>query len=167
MTIADSALTNPEPEPLPGSVHSPAFSLNEVFQERMRKAQGLHGHLHLVVRCEQLPHMEGNREEIGRLFDSMISMMVNPVPEGSKLFLHIDCQEVSFVSGEQHELSEKNAFQIRFYTNSAIDEAWKEVHAQALLRCQLIAAGHHGSFTLNHLRQTGCLFSLTIPGKIV
>ena len=167
MTIADSALTNPEPEPLPGSVQSPAFSLNDVFQERMRKAKDLHEHLHVVVRCEQLPHIEGNREEIGKLFDSMISMIVNSMAAGSKLFLHIDCEEVTIVPEELPGTSEKNAFQIRFYTNSAIDEAWKESHAQALLRCQLIAAGHHGSFTLNHLRQTGCLFSLTIPGKIV
>ena len=73
MTIADSALTNPEPEPIPGSVQSPAFSLNEVFQERMRKAKDLHEQLHVVVRCEQLPHIEGNREEIGKLFEKLLT----------------------------------------------------------------------------------------------
>lgn len=134
------------------------LSLNDLFNERFRKAQTRLEQLNLIVRCESLPRITGNREEITLLIDTLLSMILQQPPVGSKLFLYVDCEEMR--NGK-----EAGRYLIKFHTNLTTNDVWKEVNREELALCERIVARHDGTFSVNNISNTGCLFSLFLPGK--
>lgn len=141
--------------------HTSMLSLNEIFRESMRKAQAEVDNLQVIVRCENLPKIEGNQKEMMQLFDNLLSMILNHPPKNSKLFLYVDCEE-----DEENSKNAEKRYIIKFNTNIAAHEDWKVINSQALINCRQILSGHNGSLVVNHINSTGCLFILSLPGKM-
>jgi hypothetical protein len=138
------------------------LSLNDLFNERMRKAQAEFNHAGLVVRCDCLPQINGFREEIIRLFDLLISMILNHPTKPAKLFLYVDCEENKEAGKQQTDLFN---YLIKIHTNLTTDDNWKAQNREALAACERILILHKGSFAVHNISNTGCLFSITLPGK--
>jgi hypothetical protein len=138
------------------------LSLNDLFNERMRKAEAEFEHAGLVVRCECLPQISGYREEMTRLFDSLISMILNHPSKPAKLFLYVDCEENREVGKQQPDLFN---YQIKIHTNLTTNDYWKAQNREALAACERILILHKGSFAAHNISNTGCLFSISLPGK--
>lgn len=136
------------------------LSLNDVFKESMKKAQAALNSFQMIVRCENLPQIRGNYAEMLQLFDNLLKMILNHPPKNSKLFLYVDCEEDNQKkNGEKH-------FIIKFNTNIDKQENWKVINSQALVNCKQILAAHNGSLVVNNLSSTGCLFIVSLPGKM-
>ena len=137
-----------------------SFSLNEIIKNSMRKLQAHHPGPSLVLRCEELPETVGNRQELTELFEQLILLILSQKPNGSRLFLYIDCAAAN-ASNEEEE----KGILLRFNTNISTDEHWKLVHSQTLAQCKMIVSNNHGSLQVNQITGTGCLFSVSLPGK--
>jgi hypothetical protein len=137
------------------------LSLNDIFRESM---QGSYAYPDIIVRCETLPQIKGNREEIMKLFRMLTKMITSNRPAGPRLFLYVDCSEEMREAGLEQDF--KN-YLIKFYTNITAAEEWRISHSAALSDCEKIVANHKGKFQVNNIYNTGCLFAISLAGKFV
>lgn len=159
MPVNESTLPTQGTETENSNTTSP-LSLNDIFRESMKKAQAQTGNLEVIVRCENLPQIQGNYNQMVELFDNLLSMILNHSPIGSRLFLYIDCEE----DAERSTEKEKH-FLIRFNTNIAAAENWKVINSQALINCKQILSAHNGSLVVNNISSAGCLFIVSLLAK--
>jgi hypothetical protein len=162
MVLSNFTLSNNIPDS-PDPVVT-TLNLNEIFRESMNRFQSGLQAPNMIVRCEPLPAIQGNRLLIARLFENLISMIVHHRPVSSKLYLYIDCQEPK---GMSNELLEKDVKQyiVRFHTNITSTEEWKINNRQLITECEKCVLAHNGAFSVNNIQNTGCLFSISFPGK--
>jgi hypothetical protein len=137
------------------------LSLNEIFRESM---QGAYAYPDIIVRCETLPQIKGNRQEILNLFRMLTKMITSNRPAGPRLFLYVDCSEEIREAGQEQDF--KN-YQVRFYTNITAADEWRIANSAALSDCERIVANHKGKFQVNNIYNTGCLFTISLAGKFV
>lgn len=166
MSILDSTFPNRNYQTLEKDFLPALLSLNEVLQESLKKAQAQVDRAQLIVRCESLPWVLAERSEMIRLFDDLISMILNQPPNTTRLFLYVDCEEDN---NEIIDLTVKSGFKnylIKFHTNITTHEHWKLVNNQTLSNCKQILSRLGGNLVVHDVSSTGCLFSLTLPGKI-
>src|SRR5215213_7811475 len=140
------------------------LSLYEVFKESMRKVQPGFDHVKIIVRCEHLPQIRGNREDINHLFEELIRMIVGHPAAGFRLFLYVDCEETATDTIDDAVTEGFKKYIIKFRTNIAPNENWKEANMQSLAKCRQILSLHNAIFHVNS--DKGCLFSFSVPGKI-
>lgn len=138
-------------------------SLNEVMQQSLQRFQ-LGRNSDVIIRCENLPDIEIDRNEIGEIFNDILNMIINFPPAGNKLFLHVDCEEERIESDDP--ALAKKVFNIHFHTNCRADDKWKLDHRQTIEKCATLLAQYHAGFTVNEIKAAGCLFSISLPGKM-
>ena len=136
-----------------------AVSLNELLKEGLQKWSGLYEPAQLVLRCEPLPLAAGARAELGRLFNGLLYLILGTPATGPRTFLHVDCEKPSVADGQG------SLYLIRFHTNIQAGESWREQHAVLLDECRQSAGRCDGDLTVHAIQNTGCLFSLLLPGK--
>jgi hypothetical protein len=144
--------------------HPTFISLNEIFKESLTKAQTAANHLQITLRCETLPHVAGNQAELAKLFDELLDIILKYPPSGSRLFLYLDCEEEKKADTLLQDTFRR--FVLKFHTNAGVPDNWKVVNSQALVNCKQILSDHNGNLALGHSSRTGCLFSISLPGKI-
>lgn len=120
----------------------------------------------IAARLDPLPCVEGDRHQWQYVLSALLSMIVLHPPVGSRLFLHIKCQQ--FVPGKLAARLKKDFhyYRILFFTNIDADACWKELYAEKLTEISTLVNLNKGAFMFN-LEQTGdCLFSITLSGKL-
>lgn len=143
------------------------INLNELVQS-ITQAYTVEGNSLFILRLDKLPVVVGERQVLTHLFATLLAMMVNHPPANSKLFMYIKCVE------EQDEpdildlrvTEGTRMYQMHFHTNINTDEGWQLFCKDRLAECGLIAQQHKGNFNFHTISNTGCLFSLTLPGKL-
>ncbi|HEY6955454.1 MAG TPA: hypothetical protein VI385_09425 [Flavisolibacter sp.] len=147
--------------------YPPSFlSLNEVLQLSLKKAQAQVDKVKLIVRCETLPRVKAEQEEMVKLFDGLLGMILNSGQGNARLFLYIDCEEdTTDVIDMNLEAGLKRYF-IKFHTNIVAHDNWKLVNSQSIIGCRQILSRHNGNLAVNDISSSGCLFSVWLPGKI-
>lgn len=166
MTILDSTFPNGSHKTLEKNFLPGLLSLNEMLQESLKKAQTQVDKAQLIVRCESLPFIQADHDEMVRLLDDLIGMILNQPPNTSRLFLYVDCEETDT---DLIDMTIKEGFKkylIKFHTNITTHENWKLVNSQALMNCRQILSRHNGNLVVNDVSSTGCLFSVSLPGKL-
>jgi hypothetical protein len=121
-----------------------------------------------ILRSEKLPHVKGEKATFHHLFGEVISMIINHPPPKSKLFLYITCKE-TIPDAEVIDMQLANdvkLFQIDFHTNITSDEHWTDLYKAKLAECSVLLRQHGSSFSFFPICNTGCLFSISLPGKI-
>src|SRR4051794_38262757 len=93
------------------------LSLNDIFRESMRKIQQLFPRVKIIVRCESLPVIKGNQQDIFQAFEELIGLIFLQSTTTAQLYLYIDCEDEEQLS-EQEIITEgfKN-YKIKFRTN--------------------------------------------------
>ena len=140
------------------------LSLNEMFKESMRKIMAKTSSLKLITRCDNLPDIRGNKEDVLILFEELIRMIVSDSTAPAQLFLYIDCEEIK-VDKPKHFSEGFNSYIIKFRTNISTTKNWESKHEMTLTKCREIVSAHNAIFLVNSSKQSGCIFSITIPGK--
>lgn len=165
MSVSDSTFPNKNIDAVfhKASVNNP-FSLNQVFKESLKKAQARADDLQMIVRCQNLPQIKGNPAEMVQLFDMLLAMILNNPPQNSKLYLYVDCEEDDIDTIDSRFEGAKQ-YLIKFYTNITTHDHWKVLNSQSLINCKQILSGHHGNLVVNNISSTGCLFTISLPGK--
>jgi hypothetical protein len=139
-------------------------SLNEIFKQSMRKAQMCHELPDVIVRNDALPDVYASSDDVLIMFDCLLGTILKTVPTGNKLFLYVDCDKEKKSVGLVEE--ELECFAIRFHTNLTTGDHWKALHAQPLSKAAEIISNHNWIFGVNNIFQTGCLFTITVKGKL-
>jgi light-regulated signal transduction histidine kinase (bacteriophytochrome) len=166
MSIPDSSLPGKKYSALERKQVPGLLSLNEVLQESLRKAQAQVDKVRLVVRCETLPVIIADRDEMVKLFDELLAMILNHQVDATRLFLFIYCQEDNTDIIDMTLEAGLRRYCIKFHTNVATHENWKLVNSQGLINCKQILSRYNGNLAVNDISSTGCLFSVLLPGKI-
>lgn len=165
MPVIDSTFPERNPNTLEKKHFTGLVSLNEVLKESLKKAQAQIDNVQLIVRCETLPQIKTDVAEMVKLFDDLLGMILNYPPKATRLFLYIDCEEdnsdiIDMTLEEGHK-----RYLIKFHTNITTHESWKLVNSQALINCRQILSRLNGNLAVNNISNTGCLFSVSLPGK--
>ncbi len=122
----------------------------------------------VIFRLDKIPVVNGCKETLHFLFDELINMILSHPPDKSKLFLYMQCAE---------EKVDENVLDLRvmktgnyvvcFHTNIHTTEEWKMLYKSKLEDCCQVAFQNGGSLNHYNIVNTGCLFSLTLPGKTI
>ncbi|MGZ3975597.1 MAG: hypothetical protein ACXVMI_15110 [Flavisolibacter sp.] len=142
------------------------LSLNQVLQVSLKKAQAQVDRVKLIVRCETLPHVKAAQDDMVRLFDGLLGMILNSGQGNPRLFLYIDCEEDTSDLIDMNLGPDLKRYFIRFQTNIVAHDNWKLVNSQSLIGCRQILSRHNGNLAVNDISSSGCLFSVSLPGKI-
>ena len=141
------------------------LSLNEMFRESMHRINAERPSLKIITRCENLPNIKGNKEDVLVLFEELIRIIITDNTAPSKLYLFIDCEEIKVENQSQHLSEGFNTYTIKFRTNISPSNNWEAENKMALSKCREIVSAHNAIFFVNSSNQTGCIFSITLPGK--
>jgi hypothetical protein len=166
MSILDSTFLNRNYDTLEKKYLPGLLSLNGVLQESLKKAQIQVDKAQLIVRCETLPQVKADYDEMVKLFDELLGMILNYPPNTSRLFLYVDCEEDSSDVIDMKLEEGLKRYIIKFHTNITTHNNWKLVNSQALINCRQILSKHNGNLAVNDISSAGCLFSVSLPGKI-
>jgi hypothetical protein len=103
---------------------------------------------------------------MAKVFDDLLNMILNQSLPPSKQFLYVDCEEevtdvidMSLSEGMKRHI-------IKFHTNITTHDNWKLLNSKVLMNCKQILSRHSGNLVVNDISSTGCLFSVSLPGKI-
>ena len=121
-----------------------------------------------ILRSDRLPHVNGNKEALILLFSELIYTIISHPPQNSKLFLYITCREQP-QDAEVMDLRFTGNFKmylIDLHTNITSDELWMNLYKNKLEECSVLIHQIGGSFSFFPICNTGCLFSISLPGKI-
>lgn len=142
-------------------------SLTEAFKDVLQRYSSLESKNAVILRMDALPCIEGTRDEIVQWCDHLLSMILNHPPLNSRLFLYIKCEEDKAAGNTDTSLGNGfKRYNLCIHTNISTCEDWRVLYREKLDECTLIARRHHASFLCNHISNTGCLFTLTLPGKL-
>lgn len=143
-------------------------NLNQIFQSVMKKHIPEEKRTLSIVRSDKLPFVCGKEEHLTRMFDALIVMIISHPPAASKLFLYIKC-EIQTKDPEIIDLrlvQDYQMYTLYFHTNITTDAQWKLIHKDKLSECAVLAERNKGCFSFYSIANTGCIFSLSLPGKI-
>jgi hypothetical protein len=141
------------------------LSLNDIFRESLKKAQATVDSVHTIVRCENLPQIKGNHEDVATFFDLLLSTIFNHPPAGSRLFLYVDCNEYNEKPEDSILPFGSKRYLLKFHTNVATSKSWHATNDNTIAICKQILSNLNGNLVVNNVSSTGCLFAVTLPGK--
>ena len=141
------------------------LSLNDALKESLKKAQTAAGHVQMIVRCENLPRVNACYDEMVHLFDTLLEMILNH-PGAAQLYLYVDCEEEDNDVMHCNLTDHEKRYHIKLHTNITTHEHWNLVNGRALINCRRILSKHNGILAVNEISSAGCLFCVTLPGKI-
>lgn len=165
MPILDSTFPNGNFSTLEKKHSYDLLALNNVLQESLKKAQGQVDKAQLIVRCENLPSIKADQTDMIKLFDHLLNMILNPSLKSSKQFLYVDCEEDASDAIDMTRLEGFKRYTVKFYTNVSTHNNWKLLNGQALINCRQILSKYNGNLVVNEISSSGCLFSVSLPGK--
>lgn len=142
------------------------INLNEVFQRSLElNHQGINKSAP-VIRCDNLPYVNGDPGQMLKLFNLLLQMVLSKLPTACSSFIYIKCElEKEDVIDMTIEAGFKK-YCIYIFSNTLHIKEWIENFQQELTELKNICSNINGSFKENTSSETGCLFTITLPGKI-
>ncbi|HVG42104.1 MAG TPA: hypothetical protein VM888_10885 [Chitinophagaceae bacterium] len=139
--------------------------LNEVVKDCLSAVENELQRINAIVRYDALPLISGNKKKLLALFSNLFHSIIKHPPKATKLFIYVrsqrsssDIMDLSLPDGYQN-------FTISVHTNILCNEAWQKVYEKALLENSSLLHSIGGFFTFNSIVNTGCLYTLQLPGK--
>jgi len=157
-----SQFTVPQPE---NYWYVESVNLNEAMQQVLHQFQN-QKNAKLIVRSENLPAIEANKTNVVKVLDNVLNMIATHPPAGSPLFLYIDCEEENKGKTDPVLTKGYKRYNIRFHTNVHTNNVWKINHQRTIDECTAILKQYGASFTVNEIKSTGCLFRISLLGKM-
>ena len=145
---------------------SEQINLNDILRQALQqRLQYEKKNSDIIIRCDALPAVETD-EKIAGVFDHIVQMIVSHPPNGARLFLYVNCEEEHTGTAGFDLVKRNKRYKVNFHTNISTDEAWKKAHEKAIAGCKAILAQYGAGFTVNDIKSTGCLFSISLLGKM-
>ena len=111
----------------------------------------------IILRCDDLPQISAPEANVFEAFSALIELITGR-REKKTLYLYIFSTTVKTA----FEKTERLLF--HFNTNLAPDE-WLESDNQKVNNIAALLTPFGGSVTINQLKNSGCIFILSLPGK--
>jgi hypothetical protein len=146
--------------------YSEQIQLNEIMQYSLQRLQQQKKNLDIIVRCQSLPTIEADKKNIVKVFDHLVQMIVSYPPTGTRLFLYVDCEEENKETAASELVKKNKRYRVNIHTNINTDDVWKTAHQKTIAECKAILAQYGAGFTVNEIRSAGCLFSISLLGKM-
>jgi hypothetical protein len=136
-----------------------------VIQELLNKERARLHQLNAIIRCDTLPHVYANANDMKRLCDLLIGFILKQPHRRTKLFIHIKCNLLESEALPETISGRLHLYKISFHTNSCNEVSWQSLHEQELAEFERICSRHSGIF-VSASNNADCLFDLTLPGKL-
>jgi signal transduction histidine kinase len=147
--------------------YSEQINLNDVLRQALQqRLQYEKKNSDIIIRCDVLPVVETDRKKIIGVFDHIVQMIISHPPNGARLFLYVNCEEEHTAMTGADVVKRNKRYKVNFHTNISTDEAWKKAHEKTIAGCKAVVAQYGASFTVNDIKSTGCLFSISLLGKM-
>ena len=118
----------------------------------------------IALRCDELPVLEGSEEDFEAVFSGLLQLILQEKENVATLFLYIHCTTEEIHSQSQQGLKQ---ISIQFNTNITPCADWLHQSDQQFKEVAGILQKHGGNLLLNQLKNSGCIFSVSLPGKTV
>lgn len=147
--------------------HSSSLTdLNVVVKEVIEQKKGEIHAWQAIVRCDKLPQVAGGEKELTTLFSCLFSTILQHPPLKSRVFIYLKCHEhleedMPISAGE-----DCTVYELCFFTNIMADIAWHQLYAHQLNECKMVCQEMGGVFISYQIKNTGCVFTLRLPGKL-
>jgi len=143
-------------------------NLNEIVQDIIEKMK--HGQVQsrAIIRYDDLPLVAGDAERLGELFGILFHSIVTHGSMGCKPFIYIKCSLLH--NDEVMDLSipaSSGMFNLAVYTNIVANHIWLEQHQADIETMETILKSLHGNLHCSTIEKTGCLYLITLPGKLL
>ena len=140
-------------------------NFNLVIQEALGKVESYIDKGKAIIRCDNLPHVLGEEEEMKLLSNNLIDFILQHPPEKSKLFIYIKCSRTESGDAKSEILDGLHQYEICFHTNSCNEPLWQECNQEQIAQCEVICKKYYGSFTCA-FGNADSLFKLSLFGKL-
>lgn len=118
----------------------------------------------IVLRCDELARLQITNEALEDALSQLLQMIVDERETGVKLFLHITCSHEN--KGEREAITNRlSRFLIQFHTNLTPHAAWMQDAESRINRIASTLLPFGGSLQVNQLKNSGCVFCITLSGK--
>jgi len=118
----------------------------------------------IVLRCDELARLQISEEAMEKAFSQLLQMIIEERETGTKLFLHITCSKEK--KQEQETTSDQfSRFLIQFHTNLKPHAAWMQEAESRINNIASLLTPFGGSLLVNQLKNSGCVFVISLPGK--
>jgi hypothetical protein len=151
-------------EAQPGSSEILGYiNLGEVIRQALQPFLATGRNREVIFRCDDLPAITGNTREVQDVFARLIRMIMQHASD-SKKFLYIRCEEKPAVSRLK---SKASCYIIEFHTNLSSHPQWMQLNQENILACQQVLSKHEIYLAAHEISTTGCLFSISLQGKLL
>jgi hypothetical protein len=116
----------------------------------------------IVLRCDELARLKASAAPLENAFAQLLQMIVAEREPESKLFLHITCAKDKTVETSRDGISR---FLIQFHTNLSLHATWMQETEANINHIASLLLPYGGKLTVNQLKNTGCVFIISLPGK--
>lgn len=121
--------------------------------------------LKMATRFDPLPIVDGDEGQWSFVFAGLLHMIMLHQPKGF-FFLHIKCEPCVVQTIPVQLKRGFKYYLIHFYANISAGERWHRLYDDRLKEIAHVINGYNGAFAHHCCEQKGCVFSLTLPGKI-
>ncbi|HVK97168.1 MAG TPA: hypothetical protein VM368_05090 [Flavisolibacter sp.] len=139
--------------------------MNDVLQRALQKYQNEIIKGNIIIRCDELPEVEGNEQELELMFKNIISIIIDNDLLSNKQFLYVNCTNGSIDAQASNIKDDCKYFEIQFKTNVSAAIIWQRADKYKITECEKIVSKHSGKLKMNIINSTGCLLSIILPGK--
>ncbi|WP_121356530.1 hypothetical protein [Flavisolibacter nicotianae] len=116
----------------------------------------------IALRCDDLPAVQGAEADFEAVFSLLLQTILQRRANVSRLFLHVHCTSEDIDTDNAAGLKQ---FSIQFNTNISPCADWLQQNEQQLTNVAAILLRNGGRLLVNQLKTTGCIFSVSLPGK--
>ena len=140
-------------------------NVNSVLQRVLQRLQHSVKHS-LVLHCDELPFFLIDEGTIETVFLEVIQLIADQKNAASKIYLHIKSEPAN-CTVLKHSLSPNlSCLIIQFHTNIMQCTEWVTNTEQKISDLAVLLAPYGGSVTVDQLKNSGCMISAILPGKL-
>jgi hypothetical protein len=151
-------------EAQPGSSQIPVpINLGDVIRQALQPFLSAGRNREVIFRCDDLPAVSAEPGVIQEVFSRLIRMIMQH-PSDSRKFFYIRCEE-KLPSLKQK--AARSTYIIEFHTNLSNHSQWMQLNQESILDCQQIMLRHGLDLAVHEITTTGCLFSISLQGKLL
>jgi hypothetical protein len=118
----------------------------------------------VVLRCDELVQLQCSEENMDKAFTQLLQLIADAKPSDKKLFLHITCFQEGKKEKETIALGLRR-YTIQFHTNVSLHAAEAHEVEYCINNIASLLPPFGGRLQVNQLKNSGCVFSISLPGK--